>query len=352
MKKIVFGLLAAFFLVSCGQSFKVEGTIANADPDAMVYLEQVTVTKVLPIDSAMLGADGSFRFKAERPQYPDIFRLRVGGKTIILAVDSLDEIGVEASFDDILAVTFEGSPKSQKIADLRKSLRDSLMVAHKQLAKQVILEDPKSVVAYYALFQTKAMQPVFDITTKEDLRFYQAVATAWHTWMPENNRSKSLYQQVVDQLNSDRRKLNNALMQAYIDDHENSFLDIELTDKNGEVQSLSSLKGKVILLDFCSLEIEAYKEYLFSLRDRYNEFHDRGLEIYQVYPDQNKLLWEEQVENLPWVTVRTENGLMSSVYKTYNVQSIPTTFLLNREGEVVGRYVGFANIDEDIRKCL
>lgn len=353
MKKSVFFILAVALLASCqSESFKVKGVIAGAAPDDMVYLEHMAPTKVELLDSCKLNKNLAFSFREERPQYPEIYRLRVNNKTVILAVDSIDEIEVNASYDDILKVTFEGSPKSAEIAALRRSLREQDMDAHKQFARECIIKDPASVVAYYALFQTKAGEQVFDLFDKDDRRMYQAVATSWNAWMPKNPRTKILYNQVLEQMNAERRQLNAALMQAFIEEQENSFLDIVLPDENGDEKALSQLQGKVILLDFCSLEIEGYKDYLFSLRDRYNAYHAKGLEIYQVYPDQNRLLWENQVEALPWTTVRTENGIANSCYRTYNVQTIPTIFLLNRKGEVVGRFVGFAGLNEAIEKVL
>ncbi len=353
MKKLLFFILAAAALASCQQeSFKVKGTLEGAEPGDMVYLEHIAPTKVELIDSCKLGRKLTFTFREARPQYPDLYRLRIQKKTIVLAVDSIDEIEVNASCDDILKVTFEGSPKSAEIAALRQSLREKDMADHKQFARECIIKDPASVVAYYALFQTKAGEQVFDLFDKDDRRMYQAVATSWNTWMPKNPRTKLLYNQVLEQMNAERRQINTALMQAFIEEQENSFLDIVLPDENADEKALSEYQGKVILLDFCSLEIEGYKDYLFSLRDRYNAYHAKGLEIYQVYPDQNRLLWENQVEALPWTTVRTENGVAHSCYRTYNVQSIPTMYLINRKGEVVGRFIGFAGLNDAIEKIL
>lgn len=353
MKKIFFALQLAILFAGCqSNTFQVKGIISDAEPDEQVYLEHVALTKVEALDSVRIKSNGSFSLKAERPEYPELYRLRVGNKTIVLAVDSIDEIGVEASMSNTLNASFAGSPKSEKIAALRRSLHDNSLEDHKHLASEMIMEDPASVVAYYALFQTKAGAPVFDMFNKEDRKFYQAVATSWNAWMPKNPRTKVLYQQVLELMNAERRQQNAALMQAYIQEQENTFLDIVLPNANGEEVALSSLKGKVILLDFCSLEIEGYKDYLFSLRDRYNAYHAKGLEIFQVYPDQNRLLWENQMENLPWITVRTTDGLASSVYSTYNVQSIPTMFLIDKKGQVVNRFGGFAGINEAIEKLL
>lgn len=350
---LFFVLFSALILVGCQRnSFRIEGVIEGAEPSAKLYLEHVALVNSVVIDSTELGKDGSFSFKHERPEYPDLYRLRVEKKSILLAVDSLETITVHADIQDVLNASFDGSPKSETIAALRRSLRDSALPDHKDFARKTIMENPSSVVAYYALFQNKNGVPVFDLADKADKVYFQAVATSWNVWMPENPRTKVLYQQVLEQINAERRQINSEIMQAFIDEQENTFLDIVLPDQYGDERALSEFRGKVILLDFTSMAIDGYQNYIFSLRERYNKYHAKGLEIYQVYPDQNRLVWEEQVDNLPWTTVRTEEGLASRVYATYNVSGLPTLYLINKKGEAIKRFVGFQGLDEAIEAAL
>ena len=351
MRKLYLLLISAVLLSACSKKFQVEGTLMG-NPEAMVYLEHVGVTNVEVLDSASLSKGGSFCFKAERPEYPDLYRLRSGAGTILLAVDSVETIGVKADLKNVLDAEFTGSPKSEAILNLRRSLRDRSLEEHKKYATDEILADPLSIVAYYAVMQYKNGQPVFSLTNKEDLKYYRAVATSWQVWRPYCERTKVLCRQVVNQLTDDRVRANNEAVAAFIEANENAFLDIKLPNENADSIALSSLRGKVILLDFCSTEIDNFSDYIFSLRDRYNAYHAKGLEIYQVYPDQNRLIWEDQVRELPWVKVRTQNGLADPVYRIYNVQTIPTMFLINRQEEEVGRYIGFGNINEGIESIL
>ena len=140
-------------------------------------------------------------------------------------------------------------------------------------------------------------------------------------------------------------------MRQLIDNTENAFLDIALTDDNGITQSLSDLRGKVIVLDFSAIEMEQSQGYIFELRDLYNQYHNRGLAIYSVSLDRNKLLWEDGVVNLPWTNVYAGEQAIE-VLTRYNVQSLPTLFLLDRKGNVQGRYTDFKKLDADIRKYL
>ncbi|MBR3648389.1 MAG: AhpC/TSA family protein [Paludibacteraceae bacterium] len=339
--------LVVLLLASCGkQQFRVSGTITDAGGDTL-WLEQMALPKTVIIDSVVLPASGKFAFKAPRPEYPDLYRLRVGKAVLVMAVDSLDKITVKSD-KAFREANIEGSEKTLAIQALRKSLREASPEDHKAFAIKQIMAEPKSMVAYYALFQQKAGLPVFDLFNKEDRKFYQAVATSFNTWMPGYYRSKLLHDQVIEVLNSERRAQNAAVMQAFIEESENAFLDITLPDEDGIEQSLSQYKGKVIVLDFASIMMDRYKGYLFEMKELYNAYHSRGVEFYEVYPDPNRLVWEDQVRALPWITVCTEKGLYDPVFGTYNIQALPTFFVYNKQGEIVGRFMDF----ESLRKAL
>ena len=206
--------------------------------------------------------------------------------------------------------------------------------------------------AYYAVFLKQGGQYVWNILDPADRRMYQAVATSFNTWMPAYERTKVLYNQVLEILQAERSIKNQQTMLQFIDEAENAILDITLPDEMGEMQSLSDLQGDVVVLDFSSAEMESAVGYTFELRELYNQYHKRGLEIYSVSIDRNKLLWEQTVENLPWITVHADQNNAVKVLMQYNVQSLPTLFLLDRKGIVQGRYIDFKQLDTDIRKYL
>ena len=339
--------LVLLLFASCGkQQFRVSGTITDASGDTL-WIEQMSLPKTVMIDSVILPANGKFAFKAPRPEYPDLYRLRIGKAVLVMAIDSLDKITVKSD-KAFREPAIEGSEKTLAIQALRQSLREATLEDHKAFATKQILAEPKSMVAYYALFQQKAGLPVFDILDKQDRKFYQAVATSFNTWMPGYYRSKLLHDQVIEVLNSERRAQNAAVMQAFIEESENAFLDITLPDEDGINRSLSQYKGNVIVLDFASIMMDRYKGYLFEMKELYNAYHSRGVEFYEVYPDPNRLVWEDQVRALPWTTVCTDKGLYDPVFGTYNIQALPTFFLYSKQGEIVGRFMDF----ESLKKAL
>ncbi len=324
-------------LVGCTGSHKTEisGTIADAAGKTL-YLDHVGAQRTTTLDSLTAKKNGSYRFCFETQDLPELYAVRTAGHKDYFVVDSL---GVNQAETD-------------KIAEFRSSLQEKSLEEHKAAAREYILKNPRTVAAYYALLQQKDGLFIFNPYEKVDRQCYAAVATAWNVFYPNNARTKVIYNLVDGIIQEERRLEHNARLQEMIANAENAFLDITLPNENGVERSLSAYRGKVILLDFSAVEMEHSQAYIFELRELYDKYHARGLEIYQVSADTNPIAWENTAENLPWTTVRSEYGVYASCFQLYNVQRIPTLYLLNRKGEVVARNLSFDALPAAIEKCL
>ena len=352
MKNIVY-LVLVLVLVGCQQvpTFTVEGRVTNAVGKTL-YLEHTALVKTSILDSCVLDSVGAFAFSVSAPAYPDFYRLRVGSVSLPLAIDSTESVEVVTSLDSLShTLCIKGSSTTLEIAALRAVAREGSRAALREASQQLIVANPRSLSAYYAVFMKQGGEYVWDVFDPSDRRMFQAVATSFQTWMPEYERTKTLCGQVRDVMYAERSARQQQAVLQMIDDAENAFLDIALTDEQGVVRSLADLRGKVVVLDFSAIEMEQSMGYVFELRELYNRYNTSGLEIYSVSLDRNKLLWEDGVVNLPWVNVYAgENAI--EVLTRYNVQSLPTLFLLDRKGNVQGRYTDFKQLDADIRKYL
>ena len=341
-------------LVGCTKqpTFTISGTLTNA-ADKTIYLEHTALLGTTIVDSCHIDTDGNYSLEAPAPTYPDFYRLRVGSRSLPLAIDSTEHVQVSASLDSLpYTLNINGSEVSAQMAQLRASARTATRDVLREQTQKIILANPRSLVAYYALFLKQNGLPIWDMADPSDRRLYQAVATSYNLWMPEYNRTKALYNQVLEYMQAERSLRSQLAAQQLIADSENAFLDITLPDAKGQMQSLSQYRGKVIVLDFSSTEMEQYVAYNFELRELYNQYHKQGLEIYSVGIERNLLAWEEATENLPWLTVRALDNEITEVLTRYNVQSLPTLFLFDKEGNVQGRYTDFNALEADINKYL
>ena len=94
--------------------------------------------------------------------------------------------------------------------------------------------------------------------------------------------------------------------------------------------------NRVVLLDFTAYTSEISPQLNKLLNDIYQQYHSRGLEIYQVSVDQDNVAWRQAAQNLPWITVFDPMSINSQTIGNYNVNGIPTTFII-KNGEIVER---------------
>lgn len=379
MKKYLVSILIVGLLTACntGNKFKVEGIIEGGGGE-MVYLEHTGLMKSTIIDSTRINSEGEFSFRADRPAYPDFYKLTLASKQIYFAIDSTETIRIESSFDNFSnEYTISGSESNTDIQKLRKSVIEiqkkanqivrgmsepdrnqlvdeivAMVETHKAMARPIILKNPKSTAAYFAIFQKINNTYIFSPYVKEDRPYCAAVATSYHTFMPDYERSKNLYNLVMDAITMERQARRQENWQEIVKEIGTGFIDIELPDKQGINRKLSDLKGKVILVDFSAYESRESVQYTFALRELYNKYASRGFEIYQVALDRNKLLWQESVANIPWVCVRDEKGPNTVYAASYNVSSLPSYFLISRSGDIIGRDMDLQTLEKAIEKQL
>jgi glutathione peroxidase-family protein len=371
---LLFFVSLALCLSSCSDKkhFKVEGSISDAS-GSVLYLEKDGLLKTSVVDSCVLKSDGSFSFKAGRPDAPEFYRLRIKNSDILFAIDSCEHISVKASAKTMASqYSIEGSLASSNIKELRFSLialqnkvttllkqrnpqneaqitaeLDTAINQHKKLAKKIVLQNPLSPAAYYAIFQQVNGYNLFTPYDKEDRRYCAAVATAFYTYHPKAERTLSLYNFVMQAIVADRQARNQQTLSKMMQTAKADMIDVEMTTNRGQVAKLSDLKGKTVILDFTIYQVERGSEYILALRDLYNKYHAKGLEIYQISLDPDIDFWRQASQSLPWICVHGTNGTPAAV-STYNVTNLPTRFLISKDGSVVKRNPTEADVQKAV----
>jgi len=193
---------------------------------------------------------------------------------------------------------------------------------------------------------------LFSPYIKSDKAYCAAVATSFNAYMPDYERTKNIYSLVLDAIKTERSQKDKEAWNEILANSATGYIDIDLMDKNNVERKLSSLQGKVVLIDFSAYGTKESVDYTFTLRDLYNKYHSRGFEIYQISLDENKAQWKQAVANIPWVCVRDEAGPDTRYVSTYNISSVPTNFLLNKKGNIIGRNFGLEELKKEIEKSL
>ena len=131
--------------------------------------------------------------------------------------------------------------------------------------------------------------------------------------------------------------------------------EIKLKSPDGKLIALSSLKGKVVLLDFWASWCRPCRVENPNVVKLYNKYKDRGFTIYSVSLDQNKDKWMAAItkDQLTWSNHVSElTGWKSSAGNKYGVSSIPKTFLIDANGKIIAYDLRGNDLEKKLSEIL
>ncbi len=368
-------------LASCNNDkFHIDGSITDAK-DSVLYLEHMGLNGPEVADSAKLDAAGTFSFAGEGVTAPDFYRLRIAGSIINVSIDSTETVTLKASYPTMATqYEVEGSENCKKIKELAlmqiqligramaidrsetlgaEQTKDSINAIVEQykdyVRRNYIFKEPQKAYTYFALFQTIGARLIFNPReSDDDIRCFAAVATSWDTFYPGSERGENLHNIAIEGLKTIRIKQRKAMGPAINASQieVSNIIDVPLIDNKGKRRSLKELAGKVVILDFHAFSMPNSAQRIMMLRELYNKYHARGLEIYQVSVDPNEHFWKTQTAALPWISVHDEDGVDSQYLTRYNVQQVPTFFLIDKSNSLYKRDSQIKNLDDEIEGLL
>lgn len=384
MKNILKAIVASIFVVGitvlmsgCGKEmFHVEGAIGNAK-DSILYFEHNGLTGFTTVDSVKLDAKGAFSFASDKVNNPEFYRLRIAGQIINIAIDSTETVKVDAKYPQMATdYSVNGSYENEKIKQLAlkqinlqaqcqalyseqpqaaDSLVQQLIQAYKyDVSHNYIFKEPMKAYSYFALFQyivvNNEARLIFNpAVDPEDNKVFGAVATSWDTYFPNSERGQNLHNITIKGMRDNRIAAANK-QNIQIEAEETGVIDLPLRDNKGNMHHLTDLRGKVVLLDFHAFSLPDSPEYIMQMRELYDKYHAKGLEIYMVSLDENEHFWKESVATLPWINVYDNTGI-SEAY-TSAATATPIIYLIDRSNTVVRNPAQIKNLPKEIEALL
>ncbi|HPW77831.1 MAG: Thiol-disulfide oxidoreductase ResA [Bacteroidetes bacterium ADurb.Bin037] len=365
--------LCAALLCSCKKSdaVRIDGHVSDLAENDYLVLKRLDFTAETLLDTLRTDESGHFGYSLEKGiEQPGYYYLYVGDRKIAsLILKKGDRIKVNASADGG-RLEVEGSEDSELLRQVSDRLQQtvekfdsiyvlyknatgrkqealslelgSLYVKYKQEAIRFLYAHPRSFVNTSVVFHTFPGQfYVFSDATDAPLlrRVYDSLYVDYPL---------SPYVMAVrDRYESMEKSLQMEQLFSQVDMAD--FPDLCLPGLDGQPVCLSSLSGKVIVLSFwhsANVQMRLDNRELIEIYDRYAA---RGLEIYQVALDTNKAAWATAVrdQSLPWIGVCDGLGTASPSVVTYNIETIPTFFVINKQGDIIIRS---GNVDEVIRQ--
>ncbi|HIZ88043.1 MAG TPA: TlpA family protein disulfide reductase [Candidatus Coprenecus pullistercoris] len=343
---------------AAGVSLSVDG----APDSSMAVVSRLAVNRLEVLDTLWLISGKAETDVPVVPGSPEFVYIACGhGPDVPLLLKAGDRVSVSCGWNSGAEVSVEGSPESVLLGQVDSAVRafneafdslsaviseksssgdgagelkarrelGALYVARKQEALRYILSNPYSMTVVPVLYQeTPEGQRIFDEAMDAVVmkRAYDSLMTVYP--------SSPYLAAVADDIETRLRLMEMDRLMA--DAGEMDFPEISLGDINGRTQSLSSLKGQVVVLLFWDSSDPEQRMYNTALKGLYERCHDSGLEVYQVALTADKAAWAMQVreQQLPWISVCDQAGTSSVLY---NVQRLPAMYVISRDGEITAR---------------
>jgi peroxiredoxin len=344
------------------EGFTIQGKLQHAT-SGNIYLSELGEQQFVSRDTAAIGADGSFEFTGKAAD-PGIYRISLTDKNMFLLVIDTPRIEVEADAQDLRkSYTVKGSKETallkelvaqmdamqQQGAALEQRFRAaqaagqedslallqekfiSLQTSNGKQIKRVIRTNPG---AFVSTFATASL-----INPEEDFAFADSMTALFEKSMPESPYTKALATKL------------GALRNVTVG---NAAPDISLPNPEGKSVSLSSLRGKYVLIDFWASWCGPCRQENPNVVRMYQKYKDKGFEIFGVSLDESRDKWLKAIamDKLTWPHVSDLKGWSSAAAQLYNVQAIPQTLLLDKEGRIIAKNLRGKALEDKLASLL
>jgi len=363
---VILAIIPFLALIGCQKNrIVIDGTVKDKSRD-YIYLSKVDINKPILIDSSKINSKGNFRFSinAAEPDFYQVGFSNVNFANLLAKPGEKIEIDFNGNnlYEDYTVTGSDGSEQMQildlKLIDTKRKLDSLNMLYEKASAEpdfetrgplleqayldlirqqrkfniEFILGNLSSLSAIKALYQ-QIDDETYVLYDARDLQYLKIVSDSLKYHFPESKHTKALisnFEKEMSQFTARRLEMTaNSLPEVK--------LDPDLKDINGKRITLSSLRGKYVLLAFWSAESRDCIADNLQLKEFYRRYNRMGFEIYQINLDQDETVWRNAVrfDELPWINTREDDPSNPKNARLYNVQSLPMNYLYDPEGNII-----------------
>lgn len=388
MKHVPF-VISLFLLISCGESakneeqevqlqdnFSISGTISGAENTA-IYLEALSQQGSIVVAEGKIDAVGKFDLKGNIPGM-GIFQLRVGestDKVIPLTLVPKDKVKLNTSFADFMTKPNVSGTEWSTVLNQYMSVFATFAVAQQQLNGMQGKASEEQIMAQYLEIK-KPLDDFALIKMKEDpdnpfnivLSTSATPTSGFKEWNPVNLEVLKIVSEAYKKRYKDSPMaltMENQVMQiesAYNEfktgeSGSDSALAPEISMKNpaGKTITLSSLRGKVVLIDFWASWCGPCRKENPNVVRLYNQYKDKGFTVFSVSLDEDHEAWKKAIasDGLIWPNhVSDLLGWKTPMTQLYGFESIPHTVLIGKDGKIIGTGLRGESLEQKLKETF
>ena len=370
---LIFLIAAATGCRNDKQRLSVIGEIEGM-PQQMVRLQELGIDdKIVVLDSSRTNEKGHFELKATTLE-PGIYQVIFEqGKFLLLSSDGGATIKVTGNWQDLNDYKVSGSAPSASLAGFIKvinehmrdintlgiimdsmrvqgndsllaSARNELSANQAQLTAYIEQYADTTVYLPNALFAVRILNPIVE---KDYITAFSQSLERRFPNQPQAQDFNRRYAQFLAQ----QQQMN---APAGGPDVGAAATEIALPQPNGETFKLSSLKGKYVLVDFWASWCPPCRAENPNIVAAYQQYKNKNFDILGVSLDDDKEAWQAaiQKDHLTWHHVSDLKRWESAAARAYNVQGIPTNFLIDPNGVIVARDLRGKALQQKLQELL
>ncbi len=338
--------LAVFACQTAKDEYSIKGSISGVET-GKVYLQKVVGGQPENIDTAEV-VDGKFTFKG-KITIPDIRFLRLDEKDYF-AQFFLDNanITIEANKDSLRNTKISGSPTQDifqiYITEMEKLNKDVMALQGKYqnaMATGNTTEAEKTKIDYQAMIDNNLVYTKNFVKEHPKSIVSAYITIAQLSTQIEGAELDSIVSKFPDEISTSEYVVK---LKEIVQEQKKTAIgsvapDFTMNDAEGKPVQLSSLRGKVVMIDFwaswcgpCRLENP-------NIVKVYQQYHAKGFEILGVSLDRGREEWLKAIQDdkLEWIHVSDLQYWQNAAARLYAVNSIPQSFLLDKEGKIIAK---------------
>jgi len=363
MKKYLFILFVGAMLASCTgnkDQFTIKGKVNGVDT-GMIYLQKFDVDQWVKVDSSKLEK-GEFSFKGSAA-LPEMWHIVMDEKQIMLPVFVENaRIKVEIYVDSLDKSLITGSPSHdiyQKYLTMNESVYKKMdentmeWKKAKDVNDSATMKRTDSVSNELDKEMKKQLQDFAKANNKTVVSPYLVVRNSWQFELPD---LVELVAAMDTSLNGSQyvQALKKRIEILKCVEIGQLAPDFTLNDTTGTPVTLSSLKGKVLLVDFWASWCSPCRAENPNVVRAFQAYHKKGFDILGCSFDQNREKWLKAIRNdkLTWTNVSDLKGWGNAAGKLYGINSIPANVLLDKDQKIIGRNLRGADLMKKLEEIF